>query len=915
MTRLHKFSLKKNGFAFVTIVLLVAITWKSEARYTGWTGIYSTLTTDTVPRTPRKNPPSPRAAVDSAVRAPTRTDTARRDSLLRTDTIPPSPRTDTFSLKLSKDTLDAPVAYEAEDSAVLLVREKKFILYGKTKTTYKDITLTAPRLLMDQETNVVTAFNSRDSLGRVETRARFTQGSESFESDTITYNFKTQKGLTTNTYTRSGGEMWVNGGVIKKVDNTTSFARDVVMTTCDYDDPHFGFRTKRAKFVTNKVAITGPIHPEFEGVPIPFYLPFGFFPLNPGRHSGLLPPRFEVHQQYGIGLADLGYYQVLNDYLDVTVRTSVYSYGGWRASLTPTYRKRYKYSGTFNISTDYFKQAFKGDPDFSETRTFQVGWTHQMDSKAKPGTSFSAHVDISSSNFNAYTPNNPVRNVMNNQASSITYSKTWADKPFNLTMSANQSQNSNLHLMQFLLPDVAFSVNTIYPFQRKEVVGKQRWYEKIGFGYNGAARSQFAFYDTADNAFSKILDTLQWNAQHRVPITMSLPPLGPIIVSPSISYEQTWIQQRLIQSYNIPLQKFDTVSLTKGLFVDQRMSFGLGVNTAIYGTMGFRKGKIAAIRHVIRPFFNISYSPNLSKQYYNEVTLANGNKQRLGQLTGGYGYGEFGGSSFGIDNNLEMKWRGKTADGRDTVKKIRLIDRLGITSAYNFLKDSMKLDPFQLSMSSTLFEKINLTASSTYNPYKIDTVSNQQYNKFVWEDGRGVNPGFTYLTIGLSTQFRSKPRDPGVAPNPASQLGRRVATDPMLAADRQRLQEYMLRNPAEFVDFNIPWSFDLNFSLNWAKNYDAGKKGFNTDLSASINFNNSFSLTPKWNFSTNGYIDLKTKELANFSMSISRDMHCWQMSIQVVPLGFQRFFNITISPKSALLQDLRINRTRSFIDY
>ena len=919
MARLHKFRRKNFCFVLAATAFSIAITWKSEARCTSAFEIYSTLTTDTIPHPKKVLGPItqpgdtiPKNISDSAIIS--RSDST--DTLNLKDTLPPAQKIDTFSLKLSKDTLDAPVNYEAEDSAVLLVKEKKFILYGKTKTTYKDVTLTAPKVVMDQETNIVTAYNSRDSLGNVITRARFQQGTEqSFESDTITYNFKTQRGLTKNTYTKQQ-EMWVQANLIKKVNTNTTFAKHVIMTTCDYDEPHFGFVSSKGKFINNKVAITGPIHPEFEGIPIPIYLPFGIFPLNPGRHSGILPPTFEVNEQFGLGLINGGYYHVINDYLDVTVRTNIYSYGGWTLNLTPTYRKRYRYNGGFNISLQRTKVNFKGDPDYSLTKTFNISWNHSMDQRAKPGINFSASVNAGSTKYNRYVTNDPMRNVMNNQASSINFSKTWSgNTPLNLTLSANQNQNSVNHLMQITLPDAGFSVPTIYPFQRKEQVGAQKWYEKIGVGYTGSFRNQVAFYDTAQNSFSRLIDTLQWGAQHRFPISLTLPPLGKLMVSPSISYEETWLTHRISRRYNAVTKTIDTLSTEKGFYTDRQMSFGIGFNTTIYGTVTFKNSKVKAIRHVIRPTFSLNYKPNLSKNKYDLITDAYGRSQAYSQFDNneiyrGYGYGKYGGMSFGVDNNLEMKVRGK----KDSVdKKIRLIDGFGFQSGYNFLQDSMKLQPFNLYLRSTLFEKVSLTAQALLDPYQFDTLG-RQIGRYVWQGNRFSLGRITSGSISMSTQFQSKPRDPKKPANPNAQIGQHI-NDPRLLADEQRLQDYMSRNPAEFVDFNIPWSFNISFSLNFNKSFDRSVKRFKTNLSSSINFNNSFSLTPKWNFSTNGYYDFNTNRLTQLTMSVSRDMHCWQMSINVIPIGDYRSFNITISPKSSILQDLRVNRTRTFTNY
>jgi LPS-assembly protein len=922
MSGLHKFRRKNFCLALAALAFSIAITWKTEARRTSHPEIYSTLTTDTIPPVKKNRPIVPQKDSarsfpgDPAAVEPSLNDTIPgiTDSIRTTDTLP---QVDTFSLRLSKDTLDAPVNYEAEDSAVLLIKEKKFLLYGKTKTTYKDVTLTAPSVEIDQQTSIVTAYSSRDSLGNVITRARFAQGTEqAFESDIITYNFKTQRGLTKNTYTKQQ-DMWVQANLIKKVNANTTFARHVIMTTCDFDEPHFGFVSSKGKFINNKVAVTGPIHPEFEGVPIPIYLPFGIFPLNPGRHSGILPPTFEVNEQFGIGLVNGGYYHVLNDYLDVTFRADIYSYGGWRANLTPTYRKRYRYQGSFNLSMQRTKIAFKGDPDFNLTKTFNISWNHSMDSRAKPNVNFSANVNAGSTKYNQFVPNNPIRNITNNQASSISYSRTWTgNTPLNLTLSANQNQNSNNHLMNITLPDAGFSVATFYPLQRKDMAGTPKWYEKIGVGYTATARNQIAFYDTAQNSFSRLLDTLQWGAQHRFPISLTLPPLGKFMVSPSISYEETWLTHRIRRRWNSTAKRVDTVSTEKGFYTDRQMSFGVGFNTTVYGTFNFKKSKLVAIRHVVRPTFSLNYRPNLSKNKYDVIQVDTSGRTSVfsqfdnNQIFRGYGYGKFGGMSFGVDNNLEAKWRGKN-DSVD--KKIRLIDGFGFSSGYNFLQDSLKLLPFALYLRSTLFEKISLSAQAVLDPYQVDSTG-RTINRFIWRDNH-FSPGrITSGSISMSTQFQSKPRDPNQAPNPNAQMNRRIS-DPLLLADEQRLQEYMQRNPAEFVDFNIPWSLNLSFSLNFNKQFDRQIKDFKTNVSSSASFNNSFSLTPKWNFTTNGFYDFNTKQLTQFTMSISRDMHCWQMSIGVTPIGDYRYFNITISPKSSILQDLRVNRTRTFVNY
>ncbi|MFL5789027.1 MAG: putative LPS assembly protein LptD, partial [Flavisolibacter sp.] len=750
MTQLPKIRLKRIFFTLAIVAVGIAITWKAEALHITSKGIYTNLT-DTIPL-------------------------RRSDSSAITDSTP-TQKIDTFNLKISKDTLNAPVDYEAADSAVLLVKENRFFLYGKTKTVYKDVTLNAPKIEFNQQTNILTAFNSKDSLGNVITRAQFQQGSQGFQSDTIEFNFKTQKGLTRNTYTKQD-QMFVQANVIKKVDSNTTFAKRVIMTTCDYDEPHFGFVGNKAKFINGKVAVTGPIHPEFEGVPIPIYLPFGIFPLQNGRHSGLLPPTFADNEQYGIGLEGLGYYHVLNEYLDMTLHGNLYSYGGWSGNLTTSYRKLYRYTGSMNLSVQHTKINFKGDPDFSVTNTYFVTWSHSVDPKARPGTIFSASVNAGSTKYNQYVANNAMRPFENNLASSISYSKSWADKPYNLTLSANESQNSNNHLINLTLPDAGFTVSTIYPLQPKEPVGPPKWYEKLGVGYTGIARNQASFYDTAHTGISKLFDTLQVGAQHRLPISLSLPPIGPLLFSPFVSYEETWYSHEYGYRWDTAKHDIDTINSKKGFFTDRQVSFGIGLNTAIYGTYQFKHSRLIALRHVIRPTFSFNYKPNLSAGNYDLIMDDRGvvhpYSHFLGNIFSPYPYGKFGGISFGVDNNLEMKWRSKKDTGAAAIKKIRLIDGFGFTSGYNFLSDSLKLLPFNLYLRSTLFEKINITAQALLDPYQ-QGASGQDINKYLFQGGGfhlgRINSG----SVAISTSFKSKPRDENKQPNPVST---RQITDP-----------------------------------------------------------------------------------------------------------------------------------------
>ena len=924
----HKFSLKRLFFVLLSLAFFCALTWTSKAGGIKWKRIDSLLTTtagkDTVPQkrsdtlrqrdtvpTGRNdlNRPSPhiiKNPLDSLA-----------DSLHREAGDTSMPQRDSFTLRMSKDTLDAPVEYEAEDSAVVMVEDKMIVLYGATKTTHKDATLTAPKVTLDQQTNILTAVNGQDSLGRVTARASFQQGENNFESDTIRFNFKTQRGLTKRTYTQQS-EMFVHGETIKKIDENTVFVQGGRFTTCNLDDPHFDFRSNKMKVVNNKVAVTGFVQLAFEDVPLPkpIGLPFGIFPMSRGRHSGLLPPKFTVTEEFGVGLEGLGYYKVLNEYLDVTLRGNLYSYGGWLVNLTPSYRKRYRYNGAFNLSLQESKRNFKGDPDFSKTRSFFINWNHSVDQRARPGTIFSASVRAGSSKYNTYLLEDPTRYTQNNFGSSIMYQKTWVGKPYNLSLGATHDQNTNLGVINVRLPDATFSVTTIYPLQRKESVGTAKWYEKLGIGYSGAFQNQLSFYDSAFTV-DRLLDTLRWGASHNVPITLALPPLGPINISPSVSYQEQWLMQKTNLQWNDVTEKVDT-TLQKGFYTARNISTGLSFNTAIFGTYQFKNSRVMAIRHVIRPSFSFSYIPNLAKSYYG-VYQADTNRrileynQYIGNPMGaGFSNDRFGGITFGIDNNLEMKVRSKKDTGEAAVRKVRLIDGLSIRGGYDFIDTAFKLSPISMDMRSTLFDKVNLTATATIDPYRVDRFGTR-INQLAWQGAHPSLGHLAYGSISMSTQFRSKPKDPSKTPQ--SMPYNPTITDPALLADQQRLMDYMQRNPGDFVDFNIPWDIGLDFALNYTSQFRPELQRFKGNITSSMNFRSSFSLTPKWNFSTTGSYNLSTKDLGYLTMSINRDLHCWQMSIGLVPVGQWRSFSITINPKSGMLQDLRINRTRQFPNF
>ncbi len=838
-------------------------------------------------------------------------------------------KVDTMQIKISKDSINAPVDYKAEDSMVLDIDTKKIFLYGKTEVKFEDVVLNAPKIEFDQQTQYVLAKMGRDSAGLVTGMAKLKQGETVTVSDSLSFNFKSQKGLTYSSFFQQD-EFFNYAEKVKKIDQETFFAARGRFTTCNLDTPHFAFRFAKAKFMNKKLVVTGPVHPEFEDVPVPLYLPFGIFPMKKGRQSGILPPQFTVTEDFGIGLEGLGYYKAFNEYLDAKLWFDLYSYGSWRANFSPSYRVRYKYNGSFNISIQNTKFAFKGDPDFRKNQSFFVTWAHSMDSKARPGVSFSANVNAGSSKYLSLVPNaglvNPgfggnvqgagnyqqPMNFTNQLSSSISFQKNWQGTPFNLAVNINHNQNTATSLVNLNLPDIAFVMNTIYPFQKKEAVGESKWYEKLGIAYTGNYKGQISFYDTAFR-FKQLIDTFQWGASHDIPITLSLPSLGPIQLAPSFGFKERWYAQKFFRKWNTTTEKLDT-SIQKGFYAAREMTMGLSFSTAIFGTYQSKnkEARVQAIRHVLRPQMSINYKPDLmAPYYYREQVNKNGNQVLMSVFDGSL-YGPFspeknGGIGFSLDNNLEMKVRSKTDSGEAELKKVKLLDGFGVSGGYNFLIDSFKLSTFNLYARSNLFEKINITANAILDPYQTDPSTGQRKNVYAW-NGEKFNLGSLVSgSVNISANFQSKKgNDKKKKPELDDDVTQNLTNDQIMSQ-----MEYMRRNPSEFTDFSIPWSLNVSYSLSFAK-LPQPDYTFKKQVTSSFNFTGDFSLSPKWKIGGSGFYDLNTKKLQSLTTFISRDLHCWQMSINVTPIGLYRYFNITISPKSGLLRDLKVNRTRYF---
>ncbi len=824
--------------------------------------------------------------------------------------------------KLSKDSLDAPVAYKAKDSIILVIPDKKFYMYGTANTKYKTMEITAERMTYLQSTGIMEATTALDTAHKPFGRPHFKDGGQEFDSDTLRFAMETKKAKIYNTKSQYG-EGYVHSEQTKRLPDNSIFGFKNGYTTCNLDTPHFQFRARKIKVIPDKLVISGPANLEIEGIPTPLFIPFAIFPITQGQRSGILVPGYVVNAQKGMGLENGGYYLGLGEHFDLTMRGDIYSYGSWSFTASPTYRKRYHYNGGMTLS---FANTRFGDPsvksEFSRSRDFRITWNHSMDSKARPGVNFGANVNFGTASYNTYNVYDYATRVNNNIGSSISFSKTWQGKPFNFTSGLTHSQNLSTRDVQIAFPNATFSMNTQYPFQPKELIGKSKWYHKLGVGYTATLANNVSFKDSVFGK-PKMWDALQSGMKQNIPISFTIPVFKNFTLSPGISYAEYWYTKKTERRWN-PNKRVSIDSLggldtiyTQGFFAARQASASISLSTAVYGMYVFPKGsRVKAIRHVMRPTLSISAQPDLARNaYYNLFYNRDSASQRASFFTsssvGVPAEGRAGSISFGLDNNLEMKVFSAKDTSANKEKKVKLLDGFGFNGSYNMLADSFKLSTFSLYARTNLFDKINITASGNIDPYVYNR--GRRIDKYVWNTGK-FSPGrLSNATIALSTSLTSPDKKAKAKQDQINNIENAESTDAAFQAQQRQLQA-VKRNPGEYVDFDIPWKLDLSYSLTYSNTISADSGGVVKTFTQYLTFSGDFSLTPKWKVGVNSGYDFINNQLGYTNMYISRDLHCWQMSINLIPIGTYRQFSITISPKAGILRDLRINRSRTFYD-
>jgi len=819
----------------------------------------------------------------------------------------PTPEDSTFTLAdsifmdsvrtVQEAPLQSKVKYDARDSMIIDVKHQKAYLYGEAIVLYEDIELNAGYIEIDFQKNMVFAKGLEDSTGAMIEQPAFKEAGQEYKAGSMTYNFESKKGKINEAFTQEG-EGYIHGEAIKRQTEDVFYIRNGKYTTCNLDHPHFYINASKLKVINNQKIVTGPANMWISDVPTPLAVPFGFFPNKRERQSGVLIPTYGNSPAKGFFLQNGGFYWGASDNFDMAFRGDIYTNLSWRLASDARYKKRYKHDGRLDLEFVNNKEGDPETPDYIQTNSFFVRWDHRQDAKARPYSSFNASVNAGTvnnfqNNFNTST-NDYLSNTFK---SNISYTKRFGNSPFTLTANASHSQNSLDSTISLTLPQMAFTMNRVFPFKRKVRVGKEKFYEKIGVSLTSNFRN--TVNTKQDDFFTEsTLDKMQNGMQHRIPISTNVK-LGNFTLSPNINYTETWYGKTRKQRYDADIQEvvFDTVN---GFERFGQVSTGIGISTKLYGMYTYKRGRIKAVRHTFTPNINFSFTPdysNIEPGVFDEVQVDSTGKVEQYTIFDG---GIFGSPStyrqarinFNFQNTLEMKYLPRS-DTAESFKKAKLLDAFNFSTTYDIFRDSLNWDPVRLTARTNLGKFMTINANAVFDPYALSDdgtkINEAQYNV----DGRIARLTSADATIGL--RLKSEPKDPEKKPEVRTEV-------------QQSELDEIRNNPDAYIDFNIPWSLNINYNIRYTK------PGFTDEVTNTLGFNGDVNVTDNWKIAFRSGFDFETQELTYTSIDIFRDLHCWQIRFNTIPFGPRTSYNFDINVKASVLQDLKLSRRRSYFD-
>lgn len=831
--------------------------------------------------------------------------------------------------------LDSPVEFSAKDSLVLIGQNSVY-MYGDSKVDYGDIKLTAANIEMDMNASTVYAVGVRDSVGEMKGTPVFTDRSGEYNSKTMRYNFKTQRGLITDVVTQQG-EGYLTGGITKKTENDEYFLKSGRYTTCDqHDNPHFYFQVTKGKMRPKKDIVVGPTYMVLAGLPLPLAVPFGYFPFSEKYSSGVIFPSFGTDYQRGYYLSNGGYYFAINDNIDLALTGELYTRGSWGIAARSNYVKRYKYSGSFNIS--YLKSIFgeKGEPDYSSQTNFQVLWNHAQDSKANPNLNFSASVNFSTSGYNRNDQSSYYSDAFTENTKSSTVNMTYRipQSKWSLSATANISQRTQDSTLSVSFPNLTLSMSQIYPFKRKKAVGEERWYEKIKMSYSGIFQNSLTARQ--DQFLQKnLIKDWRNGMKHTVPISATFNLFKYINLTPSISLSDRMYTNKVRRQWD-PNAAAEVCDTTYNFYNVWDFNAAVSLDTKLYGfykPMKFLGDKVKMIRHVLTPTVSFSASPDFSSSFFGyygtyDYTTPNGETQTRkysyfpNALFGVPGQGKQGALSLALSNNVEMKV--KTDNDSIGEKKISLIENFTLSQSYNFAADSLNWSNLNTSIMLRLVKNFNLNLSAVWDvyTYQLNSYGNPvRVNVPRWEVGKGwgrlssTGTSFSY-TFNNDTfkKLRERGKKSDDSKDTSDHSDDEWDDDSSTGGHGHNHDddEPVAMRADGYAAWTMPWNLTLNYSVNYGYGeFDKKKMEYKGKITQNLSFSGNLRPTKNWNFGFTASYNFDTRKLAYMNCNISRDMHCFTMRASFVPVGPYKSYNFHISAKSSLLSDLKYDKRSS----
>lgn len=827
----------------------------------------------------------------------------------------------------SDDFIETKIKYDAEDSIVMSRIENKVYLYKNAKVIYGDIELTADYIEYNQDSNIVFARGMKDSTGKVVGKPVFKEGGKSYDANIIRYNFKSKQGYIKGVVTEEQ-EGILHGATAKKHTNNQFHFKNGKYTTCNKEHPDFYIALTRGKVIPNKRIVAGPSYLVMEDIPLPVGIPFGFFPIQKKQTSGFTNISVNENSRKGFYLQS-GYYLGISDYMDMTLTGQIYTQGSFGANLQYRYRRRYKFTSTLNA--DYQKEVFgdQGTPDYRTSSNFRISWNHSQSSKANPYSTFSANVNYSTSGYDKRHGRTVRDRVSSNKTSSISYRHNWPNSPFDFNGRLRFNQNTRNRRVDFTLPSMSFSMSRQYPLRGLDNNGQMDWYENLQVGYSADLQNRL---NTRESLLFKetTYEDFESGFQHRIPVSLNFKVLNYFNITPNVSYKGVlyprYVERSFKPKYDPQLDSTyrqlqeDTIQEFRYAH-SAEPSISISASPKIFGIFQFKNpdSKVQAIRHVMTPSASMSFRPALggmTEPYYDSYLDNRGNRVEYsyfdGQLYSPPSSPRRGGNvSLGLNNNLEMKVKPK-ADTTKELKKVSILDNLGLNTGYNLFADSLNWSTIRFSGRTSVFNnKVNLNFGGTFDPYAVDskgrTIDQWEYNK------TGKLARLSNFRVSMGTQFSGGEGNGDGGGSSTSQNGPQARGSG--GAERTGQESEQPREKSSYEYFQFPWNLNLDYSLTYTNRFNVKKQKFEPDIRQTIGISGDFSLTSKWDFSFNTNYDIQKDKIGPTQVTINRDLHCWSMSFSWVPIGYRRSYNFTISVNSSMLQDaLKFRKDRTFYD-